>query len=828
MVVPNNLPPQLTTFIGREQEIADVRRLLASSRLLTLMGAGGSGKTRLSQKVATELAAGKEHADGIWFIDLAPLTDEELVPQMIASAVGVREEAGRPLVDTLIEHLRHRKVLLLLDNCEHLLEVCGVLLEKLLKACPHLHVLATSREALGIDGEMAWRVPSLSVPDPQKPVNPQDLSKYDSVRLFTERAFYSRMAFTITSANARAVAQLCYRLDGIPLAIELAAARVKVLSVEQIVDRLDERFRLLTGGSPTALPRQQTLQALMDWSYDLLKEEEKRLLRGLSVFVGSFALEAVQAICGTGVDEYEIINLLSHLVDKSLVLVEDQGQAARYRLLETIRQYAWDKLKESDEIDALRERHRDWYLTLGERAQTGLVGEEQRWWLEYLEMEHDNLRAALEWSVRNDHDPESALRLSGAVWRFWDMRGYITEGRRWLNEGLQAAREAHGSLDSGVWAKALSAAGNLAFEQADYDRAIEFHRQALELRKQAGDKRGTAGSLGNLGVALRHKGEYAEATRLYNESLAIFRELDNTQGISTMLNSLGFVAQCQEDYGRAEELYNEALALAQELGDKHGETIMLNNLGEVAQCQGHYEQAEEFYNQALALSHEIGDKVSIADITTNLGCLANSRGDSEAAIRLYRAGLQVCEELGHKMGIADCMEGIATAWAGKDKKRALRLFGAAEMLRKRTESPYAPYRDEDYRQAVARAKEGLTGREADNAWALGRTMTLEQALNWAKEDPALNTISVYLQTSPQHTNGVEKEIKPRQLDVLRLVATGMTDAEVAERLNIGVRTVQSHLQSVFRTLNVNSRSAATRYAIEHGLVTNGEASDEAS
>jgi len=386
--LPNNLPRQLTSFIGREREMAEVKRLLTTTRLLTLTGSGGCGKTRLALQVAADLV--EEFANGVWLVELAALTDPALVPQAVASALGVREEPGRPLLATLSDYLKAKRLLLLLDNCEHLVAACAYLAEALLRACPHLRILATSREALNIAGETVWRVPSLSLPDLLHLPSVEHLTQYEAVRLFIERALISRPDFVLTSQGAPSVAQVCHRLDGIPLAIELAAARVKVLSVEQIAARLDNRFRLLTSGSRTALPRQKTLRAAIDWSYDLLSETERMVLRRLSVFAGGWTLEAAEAICvGEGIEWHEVLDPLMQLVDKSLVMMEEQGGTVRYRLLETVRQYGRDKLPASGEADVVRGRHRDWYLALAERAEPELLGSNQAVWLERLETEHD-------------------------------------------------------------------------------------------------------------------------------------------------------------------------------------------------------------------------------------------------------------------------------------------------------------------------------------------------------------------------------------------------------------------------------------------------------
>ena len=418
-MVNNNLPQQLTSFIGREREIAEIKRLLSTTRLLTLTGMGGSGKTRLAIQVASDLSC--EYPAGAWFVDLAALSDADFVPQAVASAVGLREELGSFITPMLLEYIRPRKLLLVLDNCEHLVAACAELADTLLRECPGLTLLATSREILGLSGEVAWPVPPLASPDPTDMVPLASLAGYEAVQLFVVRATFGGPSFKVTVENSQAIAELCRQLDGLPLALELAAARVKVLSVEQIVTRLDERFKLLTSNGSNARPHQQTLLALMNWSYDLLPDQEQALLRALAVFAGGFSLEAIQAVCAVEIDQYEVIDLLGHLVDKSLVVMEEKEGEARYRLLETVRQYALDKLKAKGEMLPTYKAYNNWCLQLAVQARQELVGSNQIQWLNRLELEHDNLRAVLDWNVRVEQNAEVALLYCCSLWRFWNL-----------------------------------------------------------------------------------------------------------------------------------------------------------------------------------------------------------------------------------------------------------------------------------------------------------------------------------------------------------------------------------------------------------------------
>ena len=451
--IPNNLPVQLTSFVGRARELAELQRLLSTTRLLTLTGSGGVGKTRLSLQVAASLI--DAFADGVWFVELAPLADPALIPQSIASALGVREQSGQPLLVLLSEYLHTRKALLVLDNCEHLVAECAQVAEVLLRAAPGLKILASSREALGIGGELAWHVPSLSLPDPRQLPVLADLSQYEAVRLFVERAAFALPAFKLSDINAPTVVKICQRLDGIPLAIELAAARVKALPIESIASRLDDRFRLLTGGSRTALPRQQTLRALIDWSHSLLSEPERILLRRLSVFSSGWTLEAGEAVCaGDGIGALDVVDLLAHLVDKSLVLLDEE--LARYRLLETIRQYAREKLLDSGEGAQVRSRHLGFYVRLGKEFSSEILGPGETLWLNRLELEHDNVRRAIEWSLESA-DALSGMRLTAALHLFWQQR-YTAEGLDYLR-ALLAQPEAMGRTPAR--ARALQSRGSL-------------------------------------------------------------------------------------------------------------------------------------------------------------------------------------------------------------------------------------------------------------------------------------------------------------------------------------------------------------------------------
>jgi predicted ATPase/class 3 adenylate cyclase len=685
----HNLPQQVTSFVGREAQLTEVKSLLQKTRLLTLTGSGGCGKTRLALQVAADLLDG----DGacVWLVELAPLTDPQLLDLSVAGVLGLKEERGKPILQTLIEYLRNKHLLLVLDNCEHLLDACATLTNSLIRQCPQLRVLATSREGLGISGELTYRVPSLSLPDPRRAQTPESLSHYEAVQLFIERAQFYLPSFAVTNANAPAVASICHRLDGIPLAIELAAARMRSMPVDQLAARLADRFHILTGGSRTSLPRQQTLRALIDWSYDLLETNLKTLLCRLSLFVGGCTLEAVESICvGTEIESWEVLDLLTALCDKSLVVYEAPQGEARYRLLETIRQYAADRLSESGTREVFRDRHLAYYLALVEKEEPRLWAADQHLWLDQLEAEHDNLRVALDWSGETEHGAESGLRVAGAIWWFWMIRGYFSEGRQRLARVLAAGV---GSLPA-ARAKALNGAGALAFGQGDYVSARTFHEESLTLKRAEGDLWGVAAALNDLGIITCCQGDLAAARELNQESLAIKRQLGDVQGIAYSLLSLALVAREQGDLAVARELYEEALAIRRQLGNQRG----------------------------------------IAEALSGLANIVCDLGDEAMARVLNREGLQLYTELGDRVGIAIMLEGQAALTSPLDSAR---LWGSAQRLREEVMVPLLPWEKTRQRRQVATVRVAAGVVAFDAAWAEGRALTVEQAIELAREKPEL-------------------------------------------------------------------------------------------
>ena len=728
---PNNLQVQLTSFIGREHEISEVRGLLSTTRLLTLTGAGGAGKTRLALQVAADLL--DEFAGGVWLAEFAALPDPALVPQTVAASLGLREHSERPILSILTDFLQFKHVLLVMDNCEHVVAECARLTDHLLRACPDMRILATSQTTLGVPGEVTYGVPPLALPDPLHALSAEQLTQFEAVRLFVERAWLSKPGFAVTADNAAAVAQVVHQLDGIPLAIELAAARAKVMSVQQISERLEDRFRLLTAGGRTVAPRHQTLKAAMDWSYDLLAESERTLLRRLSVFAGGWTLEAAEAICAGGdVEDDQVLDLLARLVDRSLALVQEIPRGStRYRLLETVRQYGRDRLRESGEEERTRTRHRDWFLLLAEQAEGHLHGPETRTWLDLLEIEHDNLRLALEWCRAIGGDAEHWLRLAGALWKFWDVRGYWSEGRTWLDGAIAQTT----GLSTPGRVKVINGAAYLASFQGDYARAVALSEESLDLSRRLGDKRGRVSCLNILGYEACRLEKYDRAAELGKESLVLSQEVGDWWGTVDARIVLTFVARAQGDYERASTLLEEIVLQVRQVGDKYRLAVALNYLGLVKRELGDYAHAKELLEETLALAHGLGDKWATAFAQSNLGIVAWYQKDYPRAADLFAKSLRLRVEVGEKRGIVTSLAGLAAVAAAQGQgERAAVLFSVAEALRETIGVPLPPFIRSTFEQHVADTRGWLGEERFGEIWAKGRTLALDAAIAYALKD----------------------------------------------------------------------------------------------
>jgi predicted ATPase/class 3 adenylate cyclase len=724
----HNLPAQLTNFIGREEELAELVELLSSTRLLTITGTGGAGKTRLGLQLASAIVDG--YPDGAWFAELAPLADPGLVPQQVASALQLRDEPGRTLTETIVDYLRTRELLLVLDNCEHLVDAAADLAAALLVECDGLRILATSRQPLGLPGEQVWRIPSLPLPEPGVVPPPEELMSYDAVRLFVDRATLVDPRFRVTRDNTGSVLGILRHLDGIPLAIELAAARLRVLGVNQLAARLTDRFRVLTGGSRALLPRQRTLRALVDWSYDLLSEPEQALLRRTSLFAGGFSLIAAEDICaGDGLERDDVLDLLTQLVDKSLVVVDPRGDEDRYGLLETIRQYGGERLVERGEGDAFQRRYVRWYFELGRQAEVELVGPDQAAWLDRLETEHDNIRQVVR-TARELGDLDSAYGLAAALWRFWWIRGYLGEGRSWL-DGALSDRDCQPE----VRAKALHAAGALAWDQSDYRAARYFLSESISLFQELGDENGVAGSTYKLASVFGLQGDNARARHLLEENLESARHRHDGQGVAQSLIQLVQVAMQEGRMSEAKSLSAQSLAVSRELGDTYAITASLAFLGEVALAEGAVGDARRMVAESLEGGRALGDKWRIARALHVLGEIACREGDCRRAAALHRDALRTRREIGQRDGIVDSLESLADLAARQeDWERAARLLGAAEALRDAIGAPVAPGRVQDHARFIAAVRTELDEAEFDRVWQDGQAMSLDQAIAYAYDE----------------------------------------------------------------------------------------------
>jgi non-specific serine/threonine protein kinase len=670
------------------------------------------------------------HPDGVWFVELAPLADPSLVAQAVAKAVGVTEQSGKDLIETVAEWLASRQVLLLLDNAEHLLGACAQLAEFLLQRCPGLSLLVTSRERLGIDGELTYRVPSLTLPDARQGVSSGEVLACEAARLFIDRARLQRPDFEPSAKDAAVLASICRRLDGIALAIELAAPRMRVMSIEELSKRLDDRFGMLTGGSRTALPRHRTLRSLIDWSHDLLDDAEKAMLRRASVFAGGCTLEAAESVCsGNGVDRSDVLNLLTSLADKNLVVVETQGGPTRFGLLETVRRYAQDRLRESGEEAPVRDRHVEFFLDMAGR----LLDPEQKdaelqAKLLRLDHEHDNVRAALARCEAVAAGALNGLALAGHLHWFWRMRGHYGEGRGWIARLLAIAADAERGE---AHASAFHADGALAYLQGDYLAAEARHREALALWRQLGNRRGVVRSLNSLGSIAKARGELSPARRLYEDALTLAREIDDRRSISMNLHCLGTVAHDAGDDAAAKTLLEECVAVSRDIGVWRA-AMALCELGNVRHAQGDLEGARSLLLEALSGQRELGDRPGITRTLLALATVAHDGGDIPAAKSRLREGLDVVptnDALSH-LAWLDAFAGLSLEFASA--ACAARLWGCAQRLREEIGSPMSARERARQDRWVDAARAALhDDGEFDRAWNEGRSWTLDQALRYA-------------------------------------------------------------------------------------------------
>ncbi|HEY8204597.1 MAG TPA: protein kinase [Pyrinomonadaceae bacterium] len=726
---PNNLPIQLTSVIGRKAEVAAIKKQLTRDgvRLLTLTGPGGTGKTRLSLQVGAELL--DKFTGGVMFVPLAAIVDPNLVASTIAQALGIKEAGGKSLLQSLKEFLRERQMLLVIDNFEQIV-TSAPLISELLNASPQLKCLITSREPLRVGGEHEFPVLPLSVPARGQSLSLDVVVQYPAVELFLDRASAVKPDFALTPENAEAVVEICSKLDGLPLAIELAAARIKVLPPRALLARLENRLKLLSGGARDLPSRQQTMRGAIAWSYDLLDEKERKLFRRLSVFVAGCDLQAIEEVCNRFADlEIDALDGVSSLIDKSLLQQrETAGADSRFTMLETITEFGLEQLAASGEADQLCKSHAAFFLKLAEQGETELLGTQQEMWLDKFELEHGNFRAATQWAEQN-RQPETALRLAGAMWRFWEMRGYLAEGREVLRR-LLALEETAETMKPRL--KALYAAGILADSQCDYLAARGLFDQKLALHRQLGDKWGVANSINNLGIIALRQHDYVGARTLYEESLELWRELGNQRAVALALGNLGNVADLTGDFDLAYAHYNESLELFKTLQDNRGVALSLHHLGDVARHQGDHGRARPFYDQSLRLLTELGEKRAMAHLFSDMGNLAGERGDYDEARHLHEESMVIFSELGDVRGIANLFDSSAKIATSQGRlERALRLSSAGTKLREDFSAHLPPDDQAQLQQAITVIRQKLGEAASEIAWQEGRAMPTEKAIQYA-------------------------------------------------------------------------------------------------
>jgi predicted ATPase/class 3 adenylate cyclase len=740
---PNNLPQQLTSFIGREKELGEIKALLEGTRLLTLLGMGGLGKTRLSLQIAADVL--ERYPDGVWFVDLASITDPSLVPSAVAQALGVREESGKPLTQTLCEHVKRLKLLFVLDNCEHLMDACATLADALLRGSSELRIVATSREALHIRGEQTYHVLPLKAPDRKAGV--EALLRSEAVQLFVERARLQKPGFALTERDAPEIADLCARLDGIPLALELAAARMRSLSITEINKRLHDRFKLLIGGSRVALERQQTLRALVSWSYDLLQETEQTLLDRLSIFAGGFDLAAAEEICGADpLVSDDVVDLLNSLVEKSLVMVEQGDGSSRYGLLETIREFAREHSRRYDLLNPVRElakerlidrddlaataaRHCNYFLTIAKAARAELEGPEQAEWMRRLEVELDNLRAAIALALTEGVDPVLAVKFEVALMRFRILRGYSTEARNNVRKALllPGIREPNAAR-----AHALYVGGVLATNQGDYEEAGKMLTECLAIRRGLDTPRETAATLSTLSTLHLQQDDVAKAREYEVEAIAIFREIGDRVGEAIGLLNLGEIFVRQGDSASAEDLLEQSLVLAKNVGHQELESECESSLGELALSTGNLDAAQARFARSLKICRAAEDKRGEALALWRLGKTNTACGDLDSARQQLSEALPALQAFEMNAELLDCLEdhGGLVEVEGQSE-RAVRAYAASSTIRESLRLPRSQLRERELQARLNSARTALGEAAFGIAWKTGREWSMAEAIRQA-------------------------------------------------------------------------------------------------
>ena len=815
----HNLPALHTELFGREPHSATVRDLVLQTpgRLVTLTGTGGCGKTQLALLVATSLI--DSFSDGVWLVDLVPVQAAHLVPQTVISALGLREQPGEAPSQTLVGWIGGRRLLLLFDNCEHLIDACAELAEALLDTCANLRLLTTSREPLRISGECVWRVPSLGIPEPRSNLSPDQVAQFPAPQLFIQRAQAVKSDFAVTSRNAPAVSAICARLEGLPLAIELAAAWVRALGVEQILERLDDTFDLLVGGSRSAPGRQQTMRATMDWSYGLLAATERVIFQRLAAFVGGCSLEAAESVCSGGtVERHELLVRLTRLVDTSLVQVDERQERARYRLLEPVRQYAQMRLSTSGELDAVRRQHAAFYQSFAERWETdaNFGGPGRQTAVYALEREQDNLRATLQWCLEQG-DAEKGIFLARALWTFWVIRGLYTEGRSWL---AQLAALPDAARAPAVRAVAEGIEATLAWRQGDYAVAKTLFRQVLPHlpQAQAHALRLLHSVPTDLGYIAQKEGDHSAARTHFEEALAAARAAGLRIDEALSLQNLGAQALMEGDYPAAHALCEESLALARAVGDAYAVGGVLLWLGWLSFLQGDVPASHQLLEESVAIHRRLGERFRLAQALDFLALVATATGQFSKAGEAFSESLQLRQEMGDRSDLADSLEGIAAlAAAQQESTQAIQLAGAAASIRASSGSPFTAMRRTMLDQWLVPLQQALGQDVIHSAWEAGRAMSLDQALELAL---------AATQSAPAPPDGPSDEsrkraaeLSPREQQVAALLADGLTNRQIAGRLVVTERTVAAHIEHILDKLGFASRHQVATWAAENGLST---------
>ena len=756
MSTPNNLPAELTSFVGRERQLAELRRLLRKSRLITLTGPGGAGKTRLALRLAADQL--DRHRDGVWLVDLSTLNDARLLEQTVASAFGVREERHRAMVEVLAEHLGAHQMLIVLDSCEHLVEPCAALVEHLLRSCPKLTILVTSREPLGVQGELIWRTPSLSLPRLEDGDHLELVLESEAVRLYIERAQLSQPGFDLTgSGSAAAVAQICTRLEGMPLAIELAASLNRMMTTQEILDRLRDRFRVLTGGSRSALPRHQTLRQAVDWSYGLLSPAEKALLARLSLFAGGFDLAAAEAVAQEQpLDPSGVLPVLSRLVDKSLVSAETAGsKRTRYRMLDTVREYALEKLQQSDESDARRQMAR-YYVEYCGRAAIGLRGGETVLWLTRLDEEQSNIRLALGWSMIEQ--PDHALRLAASMGGYWNLRHHFAEGMEWLGQALELETPSMDARAAALWSHA---------------RILMWHA------------------------------EYGAARRDAEECEDLSRRLGLNLELSGALTILGLISAAEGDVNLGDRYLRDSLELSRQVLDHEGVARALNNLALLASSRGDNVGARRLLEEALEEARIVEYGIVGAHISDSLARISLLLGDVVAARHYYQESLERSATFEDHLALAASLEGIAlVSLAESDAGRVVRMIAAANNFRLASGAHALPQWRVEVEEGLAAARAELGPEASDAAWQRGAAMSIQEVVRYASGAP----------TAPTHLDSTP--LTGREAQVAALIAEGLTNGEIAHKLRMADRTADAHVEHIRNKLGLRSRSQIAVWAHE--------------